>query len=746
VTRVMPGMPRPGRKQAARLPRVDAVATAAVSTGAGTGPGAGSGASQGGDPGARPPTSWPGSHPARMTAVVVAVLAAGAAGATAVAGLVSAATVPPLLGDPGPVIRWGLLLDRGIGDLAAALTVGSLLLAAVALPVGESPGGERPGDRAGGERPGRPIAHGPALLLASGAAAVWALAALTRLVLGYASLSGQAFDDPGFGRALAAYATDLPPGQQAVAVTVLAALVSVLAAAARSLRSAGLLTLLALAGLVPASLSGHAAGTSNHETAITAVGLHLVGVSVWFGGLAALVALAPGLPTQPLATSTRRFSTLAGWSLVAVAGSGAISAVLRVGDLAGLGSRYGAVLVAKVVLLAGLAGLGLTVRRRALPALEAGARGAFARIAALELALMAAALGAGAALAVSTPPVPQVPPARPTLAQSITGYRLPPPLEPSRWLSVWQPDLWWLLVAALLAGLYLTGLRRLHTRGDHWPVGRAVCWFLGVAVLVYLTSGPPAAYGRVLFSAHMVGHMAMSMLAPPLLVLGAPVTLALRALTARTDGSRGAREWVLAVVHSRYLRVMSFAPVAAVLFAGSLIAFYYTDLFGLALRTHLGHELMHTHFLLAGYLFAWVLIGIDPGPARPPYPLRLVLLLATMGFHAFFGVTLMSASTVLQGGYFGGLGRTWGADLLTDQKLGGGIAWGIGELPTLALAVVLAFQWARQDDRDARRQDRAAVLDGDAELTAYNAMLHGLAARDTASGRDRGASRDSNEG
>jgi putative copper resistance protein D len=342
--------------------------------------------------------------------------------------------------------------------------------------------------------------------------------------------------------------------------------------------------------------------------------------------------------------------------------------------------------------------------------------------------------------------VPQVPPALPTLAQSITGYRLPPPLTPGRWLTVWQPDLWWLLLGAVMAGLYLTGLVRLRRRGDHWPVGRAVCWFLGVAVLVYLTSGPPAVYGRVLFSSHMVGHMAMSMVAPPLLVLGAPITLALRALPSRTDGTRGAREWLLAVVHSRYLRVITFAPVAALLFAGSLVAFYYTDLFRLALRTHLGHELMHTHFLLAGYLFAWVLIGIDPGPARPSHPLRLVLLLATMGFHAFFGVTLMSATTVLQSGYFGGLGRTWGSTLLADQKLGGGIAWGIGELPTLVLAVVLAVQWARQDDRDARRGDRAAELDGDAELAAYNAMLQGLADRSAPSGRDRAPSRDSNEG
>ena len=261
-----------------------------------------------------------------------------------------------------------------------------------------------------------------------------------------------------------------------------------------------------------------------------------------------------------------------------------------------------------------------------------------------------------------------------------------------------------------------------------------------------MTSGPPAAYGRVLFSGHMIGHLAISMLVPPLLVLGAPITLALRTLPARPDGSRGAREWLLGAVHSRPLQVAGFAPVAAALFAGSLVAFYYTDLFGLALRTHLGHQLMLTHFLLAGYLFAWVLIGIDPGPRRPAHPLRLILLLATAAFHAFFAVTLMSASTVLQADYFGALGRDWGTSLLADQRLGGGIAWALGELPTLALMIILVAQWARQDDRDSRRQDRAAALDGEAELVAYNQMLRRLAARSGLPGRDLTGLRDSNGG
>ena len=273
-------------------------------------------------------------------------------------------------------------------------------------------------------------------------------------------------------------------------------------------------------------------------------------------------------------------------------------------------------------------------------------------------------------------------------------------------------------------------LQQLARRGDRWPVLRAVPFLLGLALLAYVTSGGLAAYDRVTFSAHMVGHMLLAMGVPPLLVLGAPATLALRVLPARTDGTRGAREWLLAVLHSPVLRVLSFPPVAAVVFAGSLIAFYYTGLFDLALTTHVGHELMSVHFLLAGYLFASVLIGVDPGPARPGYPLRLLLLFATMAFHAFFGIALLQGTTVLQKPFFAAVGRPWGAGLGADQLAGGGRAWALGEVPTLLIVLVLIMQWSGSDDREARRLDRAADRDGDAELVAYNAMLAGLADRD----------------
>ena len=227
----------------------------------------------------------------------------------------------------------------------------------------------------------------------------------------------------------------------------------------------------------------------------------------------------------------------------------------------------------------------------------------------------------------------------------------------------------------------------------------------------------------------MIQHMVLVMIVPIPLVLGAPITLLMRAIPARRDGSRGVREWVLTIVHSRYASFWSHPIVAAVNFAGSLIVFYYSGIMYAAMDTHLGHQIMILHFLLAGYFFAQSIMGVDPGVKRYPYPVRLLVLLATMAFHAFFGISIMSSTSLIAGDWFGNMGHGW-VPALEDQMTGGEIAWGIGEIPTLALAILMAAEWYRSSSREATRSDRAEDRTGDAELEAYNAMLAGLAARD----------------
>jgi putative copper resistance protein D len=499
------------------------------------------------------------------------------------------------------------------------------------------------------------------------------------------------------------------------------------------------LAAVAVVGLLPLALAGHAAGAEDHGTAVNALAVHLVGVTVWVGGLVALAIMRPALG-RDLAPTVERFSVLAGWCFAAVALSGVQSAFIRVNGWSDLGTRYGLLLVVKTVALVLLGYAGWRHRRALLPALRAtrsataegsasSATAAFVRLVVAELVVMGVAVGVAVALSRSAPPVPDeaLPDASP--AFSLTGYPAPPRLEASSWLTTWRTDWLWLGLAVLAVGLYVAGWLRLRRRGDAWPAHRLVLWVLGWAVFVYATCGAPGVYGAVLFSTHMLMHMAVAMLVPLLLVPAAPILLALRALHARPDKTWGPRELVLQVVHSRALRVLSNPVVAAALFFFSLAIFYYSPLFELALRTHTGHVLMMLHFLTTGYLFVWVLIGIDPGPKKWPPLMLLVVLFATMSFHAFFGVVMTGSTTLLAPEFFEAVKLPWMTDPLGDQHEAGAIAWGIGEAPTVALTLLVAIAWVRSDRAETKRKDRQADRDGDAELAAYNAHLQDLKKR-----------------
>jgi cytochrome c oxidase assembly factor CtaG/putative copper export protein len=531
---------------------------------------------------------------------------------------------------------------------------------------------------------------------------------------------------PGFDAELGLFVTQISLGRTLLGVVGLAALTCVVALLVTTPRGALWGGLLAAAALVLQSQSGHAAGAASHELAVSAMFLHLGGVALWVGGLVGLAVLYPRLG-RDLAPAVARYSVLAGWCFLAVATSGAVSAWIRLGGPSGLSSTYGALVVGKVLLLGGLGVVGLVHRRAVIPRLDDRPR-LFWRIAAGEAAVMGATVGLAAALAATAPPVPADAPAGElTPAEIVTGHPLPPAPSVTNWLTLFRWDLLVAFGCAAAVVVYLRWVRRLRARGDRWPVGRTSCLVAGMLTLAWATSGGPAVYGHVLFSAHMIQHMLMVMVAPILLALSAPVTLAARALPGRRDGSRGPREWVLGIVHSRVARFFANPVVACVNFAGSMVVFYFTPLFGLALETYLGHLLMVVHFTLAGYLFANVLVGIDPGPRRPAYPVRLLLLFATMAFHAFFGLALVEGEVLLAPDWFGLLGRPWGPPALEDQQAGGAIAWGVSEMPMLVLAIVLAVAWTHDDERTARRRDRDEARTGDAELAAYNAMLARLA-------------------
>ncbi|QTE31655.1 bifunctional copper resistance protein CopD/cytochrome c oxidase assembly protein [Pengzhenrongella sicca] len=675
---------------------------------------------------------------------------AGAAAAAVTLGVAfSGAAVPAVLRDPGALVRWGLPVVETLTQLAGAVTIGALVLMVCVLPrrVALADGAASATTRPSSSRRARTVVDGRAYpaagTLAGSAAAAWTGLSIAQLILTYASVAGRPVGGATFGAELGVFVGQISLGRTLLAVTLVAAATSALALAVATPTGAAWATALAAVALALQAQSGHVAGAANHELAISSMFAHLAGAAVWIGALAALAVLARRLGAD-LGPSIARYSPIAAWCFVAVALSGVVNSAARLGGLDGLATRYGALLVVKVALMAVLGGLGWAYRRSVIARLlgaDGGTRAGQARSAAaatrvlwrliaVELFVMGAVSGVAVALASTAPPIAIAPPIDPTPAELVTGHVLPPELTTARWLTEFRWDV--LLAGACLAGVvvYLRWVRRLRARGDAWPPLRTASWLVGMLVLAWITSGGAATYGHVLFSAHMVQHMVLALVVPIFLVLAAPVTLALRALPGRPDDSRGPREWILTLVTSHVAQFFANPLVAAVNFAGSMVVFYYTDLFEYSLRYYAGHLAMVVHFTLVGYLFANALIGIDPGPRRPGYPQRLLLLFATMGFHAFFGITLVSSTTLLVADWFGLTGRPWGVSAIEDQQIGGSIAWGIGELPTLALALVVAFSWSRSDERTARQRDRRVDRDGDLEMDAYNAELARIAERD----------------
>jgi putative copper resistance protein D len=443
---------------------------------------------------------------------------------------------------------------------------------------------------------------------------------------------------------------------------------------------------------------------------------------------------------KEFATILARYSTIALVSFIAIAASGVANAVLRIGSFEGLLSGYGALVLAKVVALTVLGLFGVSYRRSLLGKLSASraTTAVMARVLGAELAVMGVASGLAAALARTQTPVPEVTTdqvTQATPAEILTGEALPPEFMWGYVVTQWRVELIWALIVAFGIFFYVAGHIRLARRGDHWPIARTISWVAGMALLAIATQSGLAFYGVYLFSVHMMGHMILSMAVPLLLVLSAPVTLASRAIVARKDGSRGAREWILGLVHSRYLAVLGHPVVAASIFALSLIVFYYSPLFEWAVEEHVGHQWMILHFVFSGYLFAQALVGVDPSPHNPPYPLRLIIVFATMAFHAFFGLSLIYGTGLLAPEWYGAMGREWGLSPLADQQRGGEVAWSLGEIPTLVLAIVVTYSWSKSDDRKNKRRDRQADRDGDKELQAYNAMLSARHAADARANR-----------
>ncbi len=612
---------------------------------------------------------------------------------------------PVGIADPGAFVAWTLPFLKLLNDAAAVFVVGFLVAAAFLLPSTSD------------EVQGLSV---QAVRLASRWAAVWSVASVAYF---FFKLSGDVFGRP-LTEMSWAYVSGYFGTSEGRAILLQALGAAVVAVALRfaiTVRSVAWLLGLSLATLAPISLTGHSASSGSHDLATTSLFLHILGASLWIGGLAALgwVALRGSKRLEP---AVARYSTLALWAFVVVGVSGAVNAAVRLRSLSDVfGTSYGLLVVAKLVALVLLGAFGIAQRRRIV-----ASGGGFLRLATSELFLMAAA--AGLAVALARTPTPVGDDVLQTPAEELLGGPLPDAPTVMRLLWGWSGNGVGLAIVGLGVALYLRGVWAMHRRGDHWPVGRTLAWMAGMVAIAWSTFGGLGEYSHVLFSAHMASHMLLSMIAPIFLVLGAPMTLALRTLPGpRQPGEVSPRSMLLGFLHSRFARVMTHPLVGPLLFVGSLYALYFTGLFELLMRNHWGHAVMEIHFLLVGTLFYYVLIGIDPAPRSLAPIARFGALLVTLPFHAFFAISVMSSNTVFGLEYWKELDRPYRTDLLADQYLGGGMTWAVGEVPLLLVLIAILFQWFRSDSREAKRFDRAEDRNEDAALEAYNARLRDLA-------------------
>ena len=485
--------------------------------------------------------------------------------------------------------------------------------------------------------------------------------------------------------------------------------------------------MVSLATIAAPIFQSHSSGLGNHGLAIGTLLFHVLALTLWISSLIGWQAISE--PERKL--SFNRIHNLLLWVATTVVITGVINSLIRLGFSKDWFSKYGSLVILKIVLT--LFALSLAVMNR--KKISTSSRFNSSSLLPVEIFVLIFISVIGNWLTQIQPPNVNTKLAQADLALLKVGIPMPDAPTLSRIFWSYQADGVILGILIFAVALYIRGVLVLSRRGDKWPLSKTILFAVGISLIDYATSGGIGVYANFAFSFHMMAHMIIGMIAPIAIVLSSPVTLALRTLPiGRVKDERGVRGMFINFLHSPFTKIISNPVIALAIFDGSLFVLYFTQLFGDLMGAHIGHIFMNLHFLFAGLLFYQVIIGTDPLPVTVPHIVKIIILFAAMSIHAFFSIGLLSATTQLDGGYFQGLQRPWWGDYLADQKLGGSIGWAMSEIPILLALIAVFVQWLRSDRNETRRIDRAAeraaAMGEDDELAKYNKYLAQLSVLD----------------
>jgi putative copper resistance protein D len=585
----------------------------------------------------------PSRRPQR--AVLVATMAATALLVAVVTlALTGSGPQPTVPGLPsaGALTGWGLPSVHLLGNLCALGCVGALLVGGVLAPAGSGP-----------------LAGSSSRATAAAAcwACGWAVASALTVLLTVSDVEGAPVRQV-LSSGVATLAWALPQTRALLLVAVLAAVVSVLASRVRSVSGARCALAVALVAVVPPLYTGHSAHTTDHAVATGSLVVHVLAATVWIGGLLGIALHLRRAGSEQL-RAVPRFSTLALVCFCAVAGSGVLAALARLGtSVPAWTSAYGAVLATKVVAVAGLGAFGWQHRRRTMAALRGGRPGAFWRLATGELVLMAAVSGLAVALSRTAAPTPP--------ADALVPFRL----------GWWQPDVLAIVLVLAALGMYLAGARAAgaltFVRPGHpgWPAWRTASAVLAALVALVITGAPARPSSDVVVTVGVTQFLVLAVVVPVLVALAAPGRLHRLVRAEEAQSTPGP-----------LTRALGDPVNAFLVLVGVTAAVWATPLGELATLTQPVHQLVELAALVAGTaLFRSALEGNAVAGLLSARD-RAVLLLVTGGFLTGFAAAVATRRPV-PGTTAAGSGIVSVAQVLTDQHRAAGVL--------LAVALVLA--------------------------------------------------------